>query len=81
MHDNGPGIAPEFHERIFEMFQTLRPRDTVEGSGMGLAIVKRTIESLNGTIKVESALGQGATFRFTWPATVVSAEALPTPQP
>lgn len=65
--DNGPGIAAEFHQRIFEMFQTLRPRDVVEGSGMGLAIVKKTVESFNGTITVNSALGQGSTFRFTWP--------------
>ncbi len=65
--DNGPGIDPQFHERIFQMFQTLRPRDQVEGSGMGLAIVKKIIESRNGKISVESDAGQGATFRFIWP--------------
>lgn len=65
--DNGPGIAPAFHARIFEMFQTLKPRDEVEGSGIGLAVVKRAIESRGGTIVVESELGEGATFRFTWP--------------
>src|SRR5205823_645979 len=41
--DNGPGIDPAFHERIFEMFQTLKPRDQVEGSGIGLTIVKRLV--------------------------------------
>lgn len=65
--DNGPGIDPTYHQRIFEMFQTLQPRDQVEGSGVGLAVVKKFIESRGGTIQVESNLGQGATFRFTWP--------------
>jgi PAS domain S-box-containing protein len=65
--DDGPGIAPEYHERIFGVFQTLRPRDEVEGSGMGLAIVKKLIESRGGRIWVNSTPGQGATFCFTWP--------------
>lgn len=65
--DDGEGIRPEFHERIFEMFQTLRPRDHVEGSGIGLAVVKKIIESGGGTIRVESSPGQGARFCFTWP--------------
>lgn len=67
IQDDGPGIAPQFHERIFQLFQTLKPRDTVEGSGMGLAIVKKLIESRGGRITVESKVGQGTTFRFTWP--------------
>ncbi|CAN5715719.1 hypothetical protein BH10CHL1_BH10CHL1_37970 [soil metagenome] len=67
VRDDGPGIAPEFQERIFQLFQTLKPRDQVEGSGMGLAIVKKIIESHHGRISVISTLGQGATFRFTWP--------------
>jgi signal transduction histidine kinase len=70
--DDGPGIAPEFHERIFEIFQTLQPRDQVEGSGIGLAIVKKSVESSGGTIQVESAPGEGTTFRFTWPKKVVA---------
>jgi PAS domain S-box-containing protein len=65
--DDGPGIAANFHERIFELFQTLQPRDQVEGSGMGLAIVKKTVESMGGVICVDSDVGKGATFRFTWP--------------
>jgi signal transduction histidine kinase len=65
--DDGPGIDERFHERIFEMFQTLQPRDEVEGSGMGLAIVKKVIESYGGSIGVESSPGRGATFDFTWP--------------
>lgn len=69
--DDGPGIAPQHHARIFEMFQTLQPRDQVEGSGMGLAIVKKTVESLGGNIGLDSAPGAGAQFRFTWPVRVV----------
>ena len=65
--DNGPGIDPAYHQRIFELFQTLKPRDTVEGSGNGLAIVKRLVESRGGTVTVDSAAGAGARFRFTWP--------------
>jgi len=65
--DDGPGIAPEFHTRIFELFQTLKPRDQVEGSGMGLAIVQKTITNRGGAIWVESGPGRGTTFRFTWP--------------
>lgn len=65
--DNGPGIAPDFHERIFGMFQTLLPRDRVEGSGIGLALVQKTVESFGGKIWVDSDDGQGATFTFTWP--------------
>lgn len=68
VEDNGPGIAPEFHARIFGMFQTLRPRDQVEGSGVGLAIVKKMVESRGGRISLESDTGRGAQFRFTWPA-------------
>ncbi|MCB0084478.1 MAG: PAS domain S-box protein [Caldilineaceae bacterium] len=67
VQDNGPGIDPAFHERIFQIFQTLRPRDELEGSGMGLAVVKKAVESMGGVIWVESAEGHGAAFRFTWP--------------
>src|SRR5919202_16882 len=65
--DNGPGIAPEFHEKVFVMFQTLEPRDKVESTGVGLAIVKKIIDDKGGTLSLESEIGQGATFRFTWP--------------
>jgi len=65
--DDGPGIPPEHHERVFRMFATLKPRDEVEGSGMGLAIVKKVVEARGGRISLESAPGVGSTFRFTWP--------------
>jgi PAS domain S-box-containing protein len=65
--DDGPGIPPQFHQRIFEMFQTLQPKDQVESSGMGLAIVKKVVESAGGAVTVASAPGEGASFTFTWP--------------
>jgi len=65
--DDGPGIPDEFHERIFRMFQTLQPRDQVEGSGVGLALVKKLVESEGGRISIDATQGRGATFRFTWP--------------
>ena len=68
IHDDGPGIAEEFHERVFGMFVTLRPRDEIEASGMGLAISRKTIESKNGSIKIESRPGEGTTILFDWPA-------------
>jgi len=65
--DDGPGIAAQFHDQVFEMFRTLRPRDQVEGSGMGLAMVRKHIEVAGGRLRLESARGEGSTFRFTWP--------------
>jgi signal transduction histidine kinase len=64
--DDGPGIPPGYHRKIFEMFQTLKPRDTTEGSGMGLAIVKKILALYGGEIGVHSS-GRGCEFRFTWP--------------
>jgi signal transduction histidine kinase len=66
--DDGPGIPAAFHDKIFQMFQTLKPRDQVEGSGMGLAIVRKQIDLSGGSLTLESAQGQGSTFRFTLPA-------------
>lgn len=66
--DDGPGIDEKFHERIFKMFQSLNRRDAIESSGMGLAIIKKVVESQNGEIRVISQPGQGATFIFTWPS-------------
>jgi signal transduction histidine kinase len=65
--DDGPGIAPEYHERVFIIFQTLTERDTLESTGVGLAIVKKIVERQGGRIAIESAEGQGAKFTFTWP--------------
>ncbi|MDQ6737924.1 MAG: CHASE3 domain-containing protein [Gemmatimonadota bacterium] len=65
--DNGPGIEEQYHERIFGIFQTLESRDRVEGTGIGLSVVKKTVELHGGSIRVDSALGDGATFTFEWP--------------
>ena len=67
VRDDGPGIPGQFHEQIFKLFQTLKPRDQVEGSGMGLAMVRKNIEIFGGKIQLESAEGKGSTFRFAWP--------------
>jgi signal transduction histidine kinase len=72
VQDNGPGIAPEHHHKIFLLFQTLRDRHTAESTGIGLSIVKRLIDDRKGSIRVESALGQGATFIFTWPKSSIA---------
>lgn len=64
--DDGPGIPEQYQQRIFGMFQTLKPRDEVEGSGMGLALIKKIIENYGGEINVHS-VGRGTCFIFTWP--------------
>lgn len=65
--DNGRGIAPQYHERIFAIFQTLEARDRVEGTGIGLSVVKKIVEAQGGRVWIESDVGKGATFRFLWP--------------
>ena len=67
VQDNGPGIAVEYHQRIFKMFETLASRDELENSGVGLAVAKRIVEMEGGRIWVESKLGKGSAFFFTWP--------------
>lgn len=67
VEDNGIGIAPAYHEKVFEMFQTLESRDKVEGTGVGLAIIKKSVEDIGGTIRLESEENKGARFIFTWP--------------
>ncbi len=64
--DDGLGIEPQYHDRIFTIFQTLQARDTFESTGIGLSIVKKIVEGQGGKIWVESQLGEGATFYFTW---------------
>jgi signal transduction histidine kinase len=70
--DNGAGIAPQYHERIFGIFQTLEARDKVEGTGIGLSVVQKIVEARGGRVWVESDVGKGARFRFLWPKTEIS---------
>jgi|GEM_PF-2252378 len=65
--DNGDGIDKRHHDRIFKIFQTLRPRDEMENTGIGLTITKKVIETYGGSIWLESEKGQGTTFFFTLP--------------
>jgi PAS domain S-box-containing protein len=65
--DDGPGIAPEHQARMFEIFQAVNPQNRLDSTGIGLAIVKKIIEAEGGTIWLESEIGNGTTFYFTWP--------------
>ena len=71
--DDGPGISPMHHQKIFKLFTTLKPRDEVEGSGMGLSIINKILLSLEQTIDVFSDGSNGTTFNFTWPKTTKGA--------
>jgi signal transduction histidine kinase len=74
VQDNGIGIDRQYHERIFGIFQRLHCREDYEGTGAGLAVVKRVVDIFGGRTWVESELGAGATFLFTLPiATEVAA--------
>lgn len=64
--DDGPGILPEHQQRVFTMFQTLKSRDQIEGSGMGLALVKKTVELMGGNVQLDSDGKHGCNFRFSW---------------
>jgi signal transduction histidine kinase len=65
--DDGPGIPEAFHGKVFQIFQTLQARDTLESTGVGLALVKKIVEGQGGNVTLCSSKGEGATFRFTWP--------------
>jgi signal transduction histidine kinase len=65
--DNGPGIEEKYFEKIFQLFQTLAPRDESESTGIGLTVIKKIVELYNGKIWVKSKVGDGSTFFFTLP--------------
>lgn len=72
--DDGKGIAQKFHDQVFTIFQTLEALDEVENTGIGSSLVKKTVESRGGAVWLESAEGQGATFRFTRAAWLQAAD-------
>ncbi len=65
--DDGPGIPTEHQEKVFGLFHTLRPRDQVEGSGLGLSIIKKILERYHCTYQIQSDGQRGLTFSFSWP--------------
>jgi signal transduction histidine kinase len=65
--DDGKGIATEYHDKVFMMFQVLESSDLESSTGIGLALVKKIVEEHGGTIRLESLAGEGACFCFTWP--------------
>jgi two-component system cell cycle sensor histidine kinase/response regulator CckA len=68
--DNGPGIEEKYFEKIFQLFQTLAPRDESESTGIGLTIIKKIVEMYGGKTWVQSKLDSGSTFFFTLPKTL-----------
>ena len=67
--DDGPGIDPQYHDRVFDLFQTLRSRDEIEGSGLGLSLVRKIVERYGGKIRAisEPAIHRGTSFEFDFP--------------
>jgi signal transduction histidine kinase len=66
--DDGAGIDPRFHTDIFKLFRTDSNINNFDGTGIGLAIVKKIVELQGGTVGIESDIGKGTTFWFTWPS-------------
>jgi signal transduction histidine kinase len=67
VEDDGPGISKNYHDKIFQIFQTLQERDSFESTGVGLAIVKKILDDRKQNIQLTSETGKGSVFSFTWP--------------
>jgi signal transduction histidine kinase len=81
VEDDGPGIPPEYKEKVFMMFQTLKIKDFDGNTGIGLALVKKIVEEHGGTIKLESGPGRGSRFTFSWAKEEPDAETRVTESP
>ena len=73
--DNGIGIAPEYHQQIFQIFRRLHAEKDAQGTGVGLAVVKKIVQRLQGDIRIVSTPGKGSTFYLRLPASVFETEA------
>ncbi len=71
VRDNGIGIEPKYNDHIFGIFKRLHTNREYEGSGIGLAIVKRAVQNIDGEIRVESAVGKGSTFYVNLPGSIM----------
>jgi light-regulated signal transduction histidine kinase (bacteriophytochrome) len=76
--DNGIGIAPEFTDKVFVIFQRLHNRDAYSGTGIGLALCKKIVEQYGGAIWIDTSYTEGTRIRFTWPT---QSTAEPDPEP
>ncbi|AIW17781.1 histidine kinase [Vibrio coralliilyticus] len=76
VEDDGPGIDKEYRERVFDLFHTLKPRDSVEGSGLGLSIIKKILELYSCPYSLDSNSHGGCTFIFSWPTAIITKEGL-----
>jgi signal transduction histidine kinase len=65
--DNGPGIDKKYQEKIFQLFQTLKPKDQSESTGIGLSVIEKIVTTWGGKIWLESEVGKGSSFIFTIP--------------
>jgi signal transduction histidine kinase len=74
VQDNGAGIPRQFQNRVWEIFQTLQPRDKVEGAGIGLALVKKNVEARGGRAWLESTESEGTIVHFLWPKRIEEEE-------
>lgn len=75
VRDDGPGIPEEYHGKIFEIFNKVHRRTFNEGTGVGLSIVKKLVENAGGILSLESKVGKGSDFRFSWPKQKLSEKA------